>query len=75
MSMNKQFLLILTCGLFLAGSLARAGGTALTVAVFDFESKDEGVRDLGQRSRRSSMPTFRPSPRSSRSNALNLRKC
>jgi hypothetical protein len=45
--MKKHILPTLICGLFLATGLARAGDTALTVALFDFESKDEGVRDLG----------------------------
>src|ERR1019366_558847 len=49
MSMNKQILPILACGLLLATSAARAGDTVLTVAVFDFESKDEAVRDLGSK--------------------------
>ena len=47
MNMRKQILLGLTCGLVLATSLARAADAALTVAIFDFESRDEGVRDLG----------------------------
>ena len=45
--MKKHILPILSCALLLATSLARAGDTVLTVAVFDFESKDEAVRDLG----------------------------
>jgi hypothetical protein len=45
--MKKHIISILGCGLFLAVGLARAGDSPLTVAVFDFESKDEGVRDLG----------------------------
>jgi hypothetical protein len=45
--MKKQLILSLICGVLLATSLARATNTALTVAIFDFESKDEAVRDLG----------------------------
>jgi hypothetical protein len=45
--MTKQFLPILTCALLLAAGLARGADAPLTVAIFDFESKDEGVRDLG----------------------------
>src|ERR1035441_5442687 len=47
MSMKKHILPILTCGLLLATSVARASDTVLTVAIFDFESKDEAVHDLG----------------------------
>jgi hypothetical protein len=47
MNMKKQILPILACGLLLASSAARASDNVLTVAIFDFESKDEGVRDLG----------------------------
>ena len=47
MSMKKHILPILTCGLLLATSAARAGDTVLTVAIFDFESKDEAIHDLG----------------------------
>jgi len=43
----KTKLLGLIC-LLLAGAVARAGAAeTYTVAIFDFESKDEGVRDLG----------------------------
>jgi hypothetical protein len=45
--MKKHILPILITGLLLAASSARASDTVLTVAIFDFESKDEGVRDLG----------------------------
>jgi hypothetical protein len=47
MIMKRHILFRLTCALLVVTSLARAGNTTLTVAVFDFESKDEGVRDLG----------------------------
>jgi uncharacterized protein (DUF2141 family) len=47
MNMKKHVLLTAICALFLATSLARAANTPLTVAIFDFESKDEGVRDFG----------------------------
>ena len=47
MSMKKQLLPFLACGLLFATPLARAGDTPLPVAIFDFESKDEAVRDLG----------------------------
>ena len=44
--MTKPFLILAI--LLLAGSLAHAApGGVLTVAVFDFDSKDEAVRDLG----------------------------
>ena len=45
--MRKHILPILITGLLLAASSVRASDTVLTVAIFDFESKDEGVRDLG----------------------------
>jgi hypothetical protein len=45
--MKKHILPILITGLLLAASSVRASDTVLTVAIFDFESKDEGVRDLG----------------------------
>jgi hypothetical protein len=45
--MKHKFTLTLAT-LLLAGGIARAlAGDILTVAVFDFESKDEAVRDLG----------------------------
>ena len=47
MSMNKQMLPILACGLLLAAGAARAGDAVLTIAIFDFESKEEAVRDFG----------------------------
>ena len=44
----KQKLTLVLATLLLAGGLARAlAADVLTVAVFDFESKDEAVRDLG----------------------------
>lgn len=44
--MKKQTLFVLS--LLLAGAIARATSPdVLTVAIFDFDSKDEGVRDLG----------------------------
>jgi hypothetical protein len=43
----KTKLLILTLTLLLIGTISRAADTVLTVAVFDFDSKDEAVRDLG----------------------------
>jgi hypothetical protein len=47
MTMKMKFASILA-SLLLAGALARAAAPeVLTVAVFDFESKDEAVRDLG----------------------------
>ena len=47
--MKKQIPFVLSL-LVLAGALARAKtAEVLTVAVFDFESKDEAVRDLGPR--------------------------
>jgi Curli production assembly/transport component CsgG len=45
--MRKHILPILITALLLAASSVRASDTVLTVAIFDFESKDEGVRDLG----------------------------
>ena len=45
--MKKHILPILVSGLLLAISSARASDTVLTVAIFDFESKDEAVHDLG----------------------------
>lgn len=45
--MKNHILPILITGLLLAASSVRASDTVLTVAIFDFESKDEGVRDLG----------------------------
>jgi hypothetical protein len=45
--MKKHILPVLITGLLLAASSSRASDTVLTVAIFDFESKDEGVRDLG----------------------------
>jgi Curli production assembly/transport component CsgG len=47
MSMKKQMLPILACGLLLAAGAARAGDAVLTIAIFDFESKEEAVRDFG----------------------------
>ncbi|HWC58579.1 MAG TPA: curli assembly protein CsgG, partial [Verrucomicrobiae bacterium] len=44
--MKTKFVLLTTLLLFTA-SLAHAADTVLTVAVFDFDSKDEAVRDLG----------------------------
>jgi hypothetical protein len=45
--MKNKFAIVLAT-LLLAGGLARAlAADVLTVAVFDFESKDEAVRDLG----------------------------
>jgi hypothetical protein len=44
----KHKLILALATLLLAGGIARAlAGDVLTVAVFDFESKDEAVRDLG----------------------------
>ena len=44
----KQKLTLVLAALLLAGGMARAlSANILTVAVFDFESKDEAVRDLG----------------------------
>jgi hypothetical protein len=45
--MKKQILPILISVLLLAPGFAHAGDNVLTVAIFDFESKDEAVRDLG----------------------------
>jgi hypothetical protein len=45
--MKKQILPILISALLLAPGFAHAGDNVLTVAIFDFESKDEAVRDLG----------------------------
>jgi hypothetical protein len=45
--MKKHILPILVSGLLLAISSARASDTVITVAIFDFESKDEAVHDLG----------------------------
>jgi hypothetical protein len=45
--MKKHILPILVSGLLLAISSVRASDTVLTVAIFDFESKDEAVHDLG----------------------------
>src|ERR1035441_5828838 len=45
--MKKHILPILVSGLLLVISSARASDTVLTVAIFDFESKDEAVHDLG----------------------------
>ena len=45
--MKTQILPILISVLLLAPGFARASDNVLTVAIFDFESKDEGVRDLG----------------------------
>ena len=45
--MKKQILPILISVLLLAPGFARASDNVLTVAIFDFESKDEAVRDLG----------------------------
>ena len=45
--MKKQFLPILTSALLLTTGFAYASDNVLTVAIFDFESKDEAVRDLG----------------------------
>lgn len=46
--MKKYLSLILTLTL-LAGALAQAAPPVYSVAVFDFESKDESVRDLGNK--------------------------
>jgi len=43
----KTIIALLTLILLFGSALARAADTVLTVAVFDFESKDEAVRDLG----------------------------
>jgi len=43
----KTKIALLTLILLFGSALARAADTVLTVAVFDFESKDEAVRDLG----------------------------
>jgi hypothetical protein len=45
--MKKQILPILISMLLLSPGFAHAGNNVLTVAIFDFESKDEAVRDLG----------------------------
>jgi len=45
--MKKHILPILITGLLLAPGFAHASDTVLTVAIFDFESKDEAVHDLG----------------------------
>jgi hypothetical protein len=45
--MKTQILPILISVLLLAPGFAHAGDNVLTVAIFDFESKDEAVRDLG----------------------------
>src|SRR4051812_8933269 len=45
--MKKLSLISLTLLLVCAPSICRAAPEVLTVAVFDFESKDDAVRDLG----------------------------
>lgn len=46
-TMKNTLQLILMTALMLSAGRLMAGGDILTVAVFDFESKDEAVRDLG----------------------------
>jgi len=45
--MKKYILPILITGFLLVPGFTHAGDNVLTVAIFDFESKDEGMRDLG----------------------------
>jgi hypothetical protein len=45
--MKNPIKLLFFCALFVCGVLRSWAGDTLTVAIFDFESKDEAVRDLG----------------------------
>lgn len=45
--MKSKNLIVVAALLWLAGSLSVNAGQVLTVAVFDFESKDEAIRTLG----------------------------
>ncbi len=45
--MKHQFTLVLACLLLAGGALRGLAADVLTVAVFDFDSKDEAVRGLG----------------------------